>query len=165
MKICVVALASLFFLFSVSCSKLHEGGSGSGDKTQVVQKSDGSKVETKTAADGTRTEVRTFASGDVSRVTRTTPPGGKPRVVVELRNGKKTEFEDQSDIDRAMEATGDAIAYAAQKTWDATKKIGGEIGDKAKDLANKTVDTTKDVGNKVDKEAKKAAKKAKDKVD
>ena len=163
MKIRLVALVFLLPLASVACSEIHQGQPSS--KTQVVQKSDGSKVETTTASDGTRTEVRTFASGDVSRVVRTTPPGGKPKVVVELRNGKKTEFEDQSDIDRAMEATGDAIAIAAQKAWDATKKIGAEIGDKAKDLANKTVDTTKDAGSKVDKETRKAAKKAKDKVD
>ena len=164
MKIRSVALIFLISLVAAACSQLHEG-STSGNKPQVVQKSDGSKVETTTTADGTRTEVRTFPSGDVSRVTRTTPPGGKPKVVVELRNGKRTEFEDQSDIDRAMEATGDAIATAARKTWEATKEIGGEISDKAKDLANKTVDATRDVGSKVSKEAKKAAKKAKDKVD
>ena len=152
MKTSLVALIFLFSLFALACSDFHEQQATSGDKT--LQKSDGSKVATTTAADGTRTEVRTFPSGDVSRVTRITPPGGKPKVIVDLRNGKRTEFEDQSDIDRAMEATGDAIAAAARKTWEASKEIGSEIGDKAKDLANKTA-----------KEAKKAAKKAKDKID
>ena len=165
MKICLAAVVFLVLLVAGGCSQLHEQHSTSGNKSQAVQKSDGSKVETTTAADGTRTEIRTFPSGDVSRVIRTTPPGGKPKVVVELRNGKKTEFEDQSDIDRAMEATGDAIASAARKTWEASKEIGSEIGDKAKDLANKTVDATRDAGSKVSKEAKKAAKKARDKVD
>ena len=163
MKICLATLF-LALLIAGACSQLHEQHSTSG-KSQAVQKSDGSKVETTTAADGTRTEIRTFTSGDVSRVIRTTSPGGKPKVVVELRNGKRTEFEDQSDIDRAMEATGDAIASAARKTWEASKEIGSEIGDKAKDLANKTVDATRDAGSKVSKEAKKAAKKARDKVD
>ncbi len=165
MKIRLVALIFLSSLVAVACSHIHEQRATSGNKPQAVQKSDGSRVETITAADGTRTEVRTFPSGDVSRVTRTTRPGGRPKVVVELRNGKRTEFEDQSDIDRAMEATGDAIAAAARKTWEASKEIGAEIGDKAKDLADKTVDTTRDVGSKIGKEAKKAAKKAKDKID
>jgi len=164
MKILLAALVFLALLVTGACSQLHEQHSASG-KSQAVQKSDGSKVETTTAADGTRTEIRSFPSGDVSRVTRTTPPGGKPKVVVELRNGKKTEFEDQSDIDRAMEATGDAIASAARKTWEASKEIGSEIGDKAKDLADKTVDATRDAGSRISKEAKKAAKKARDKVD
>ena len=154
MKIRLAALIFLFSLAAVACSHLHEHQGNSGNKSQAVQKSDGSRVETTTAADGTRTEVRTFSSGDVSRVTRTTPPGGKPKVVVELRNGKRTEFEDQSDIDRAMEATGDAIAAAARKTWEASKEIGSQIGDKAKE-----------VGGQIGKEAKKAAKKAKDKID
>ena len=165
MTIRLVALIFMFSLVAAACSQMHEGQGSSGSKTQTVQKSDGSKVETTTAADGTRVEVRTFSSGDVSRVTRTTPAGGKPKVVVELRNGKRAEFEDQSDIDRAMETTGDAIAAAAKKTWEVTKGIGSEIGDKAKDLADKAVDTTKDAGRKADKEARKAAKKAKEKID
>jgi hypothetical protein len=163
MKTRLVAFIFLFALVALACSQIHEQHATSGNKP--LQKSDGSRVETTTAADGTRTEVRTFPSGDVSRVTRTTPPGGKPKVVVELRNGKRTEFEDQSDIDRAMEATGDAIASAARKTWEASKEIGAEIGDKAKEVADKTVDATRDVGRKIGKEAKKAAKKAKDKLD
>jgi hypothetical protein len=146
------------------------------DKSGTVVKADGSTVQTTIATDGTKSEVRTFPAGEVTRVTRTTRPTGTREVVVEYRDGRKNEIKDESDIERAMDATGDAIVAAADKTWevsrdvgkeigDKAEDVGSEVGDKAEDVADKTVDTSKKVGKEVGKGAKKAGKKIKDVID
>jgi hypothetical protein len=172
MKLRLLALLFTFSILAAGC----EHNAAYDNQPTTVQKSDGSKVEIRTAADGTKTEVRTFPSGEVVRTTRTTHPGGKREAVVEFRDGRKAELKDESDIERALDATGDAIADAARKSWEVSKDVGRTVGDKAEDVAGKTVDTTKavagktadktkEVGQEIGKGAKKVGKKIKDKID
>ena len=132
---------------------------------QEVEKEDGSVVKTTTTADGTKTEVRTFKSGEVVRVTRTTKPGARRTATVEMRDGRKAELEDDNEVERVIDASADWIASAASKTWDTTKTVGKEVGDKAEDVAGKTVDTSKDVGKKVVQGTKTGVKEAGDKAE
>jgi len=156
-KLMLCLLLALVVVGSVGCNRADD---------QVVVRDDGSTVEIQTAPDGTRTEVRTFKSGDVVRVTRTTPPSGKRTARVELRDNRTVDLDDDSAIENAMEWTGDAIASAAVKTWEVTKKVGAEVADKTEDVggavgkgavtAGKEVaDKTEDAGGAVGKGAKK----------
>jgi hypothetical protein len=132
---------------------------------QQVEKDDGSMVATTTAADGTKTEVRTFKSGEVTRVTRTTKPGARRTASVELRDGRKADLEDDSDVERVIDASADWLVGAADKTWSATKTVGKEVADKSEDVADKTVDTSKDVGKKVVKGTKAGVRETGDKAE
>ena len=78
-------------------------------------------VATTTAADGTKTEVRTFKTGEVTRVTRTAKPGTRRTATVELRDGRKADLEDDSDVERVIDASADWLVGAADKTWSADK--------------------------------------------
>ena len=132
-----------------------QGEAGQGDKSAQaatspgeIKKADGSIVATSQLQDGTKTEVRSFETGEVARVTRMTSPGGERTATVEFRDDRKVEMEDESFVEQAMDATGDAIAVAANKTWDATKVAGREVGDKSEDVAGAVADTSKKVAGK-----------------
>ena len=88
---------------------------------QKMAKPDGSVVETKTASDGTMTETRTFKNGDVKKITRVTRADGTRTVKVEYRDRKKgsVDLTEESDIEQAMDATGDVIVTSANKAWEA----------------------------------------------
>ena len=60
--------------------------------------------------------MRTFKTGDVARVTRTASAGGKRTATVELRDGRKGELEDESDIEQVIDASADWIADTAKDT-------------------------------------------------
>jgi hypothetical protein len=163
-KVSSLVLAGALSLGAASCADYNRENSNTATtpSAQEVEKEDGSVVTETKAPDGTVTEIRTFETGEVSRVTRTTPPTGRRTAAVEFRDGRKVDLEDDNDIEEAMDATGDAIADAATRAWDAAKEIGEEVGDKTEDVAGKTVDVTKDVGSKVGKGAKRGAEKVKD---
>lgn len=113
-----------------------------------VKLEDGSVLAVSQLQDGTKTEVRAFETGEVARVTRTTSPDGKRTATVEFRDERKVEMEDESFIEKSMDATGDVIAVAANKTWNATKTTGHEVGDKSEDVAGAVADTSKTVAEK-----------------
>ena len=170
----LIKLLALTFLlaFSIGAAGCAENSqqrvdsaSGAAPTAQEVEKDDGSVVKTTTNGDGTKTEVRTFKTGEVVRVTRTTRPGSKRTATIEMRDGRKAELEDDSEIERVIDASGDWIASAAAKTWDTTKEVGKEVGDKAEDVAGKTVDTSKDVGKKAVKGTKEGVKEVGDKAE
>jgi hypothetical protein len=120
-RVSIIILVSAFIFAATGCG-LHEGRNDAHSQAaKEVEKPDGSTVAVSTNTDGTKTEVRTFKTGDVARVTRTTAPGGKRTANVEMRDGRKADLNDEGDIEKAMDATGDAIATAASKTWDTTK--------------------------------------------
>ncbi|MGI8782751.1 MAG: hypothetical protein ACR2L2_03755 [Acidobacteriota bacterium] len=144
-KLMLCLSLALVVVGAVGCNKADD---------QVVVRDDGSTVEIQTAPDGTKTEVRTFKSGDVVRVTRTTPTTGRRTARVELRDNRTVDLDDDSAIENAMEATGDAIAAAAVKTWEVTKNVGAEVADKSED-----------VGEAVGKGAVKAGKEVADKTE
>ncbi|MCA1634834.1 MAG: hypothetical protein LC802_14355 [Acidobacteria bacterium] len=100
-------------------------------------------------------EVRTENVGGVTTETRTfrNPNSRVERVVVTTRNGKRTArvyYRDKSvkelpdnDVERALDATGDALVSAGGKVVDVSK----EIGDKAEDVGGATVNGAKKVGS------------------
>jgi hypothetical protein len=166
MKLPAILLILALGVMTGACANNDSGYSTqTAQSAKEVEKEDGSTVAVSTAPDGTKTEVRRFKSGDVARVTRTTPRGGESTATVEFSDGRKVELEDKSDIERAMDATSDAIVAAANKTWDATKEVGKEIGDKTEDVAGKTVDTGKKVGKEIGKGAKRGAEEVADKAE
>jgi hypothetical protein len=175
----ILLLAVVVMLGSAAC-----GAGDDGDKAvenqNRIEKPDGSIVETHLAPDGTKTEVRTFKDGEVFRVSRITRPSGDKKVLVEFRDNRTAVSDEESDFEQAMDATGDAIATSAKKTWDVSKDtgqdvgektvegtqkavevgkdVGSTVGDKATDVAGKTAEVSKDVGKTVGKGAKKTGK-------
>ncbi|HEX5735026.1 MAG TPA: hypothetical protein VF131_19505 [Blastocatellia bacterium] len=183
MKVSTIVLLLAVSLAAIGCAENSQSAgppsTTATQNAQEVEKDDGSIVATTTATDGTKTEVRTFKTGEVARVTRTTSPGRKRTATVELRDGRKADLEDDSEIEQVIDASADWIADTANDTWDTTKAVGKEVGDKTEDVADKTVDTSKkvvkgtkagakevgdkaeDVGDAVGKTAKKVGKGAK----
>jgi hypothetical protein len=143
--------------------------------TTTVENGDGSKTVIINYSDGSRSEERTFKSGRLSKVTRETPANGTRAVRVTYRaDGKEKELKDPSWIDKAMDATADALVEVADKAedvGDATKKGAREAADKAEDVgdaakkgAREAADKAEDVGDAAKKGAKKAGRKIKDVV-
>jgi hypothetical protein len=147
--------------------------------TSTIENKDGSTTLVTNYSDGSKTEVRTFKRGRLTTVTRETSADGSRAVRVSYRNdNSEVEIKDPSWAEKAMDATGDALATAADKT-----KMGAveaadkaeDVGDAAKKGARKTVDATKkgaveaadkaeDVGDAVKSGAKKTGRKIKDVV-
>lgn len=166
-KLSTIILALAVSFGAIGCTE-HTQSAGTPSTTtatqnaQEVEKDDGSVVATTTAADGTKTEVRTFKTGEVARVTRTTRPGNKRAATVELRDGRKAELDDDGEIEQVIDASADWIADTANDTWDTTKAVGKEIGDKTEDAADKTVNTSKKVVKGTKEGAKEVGDKAED---
>ena len=166
-KLSTIVLLLAVSLAAIGCAENSQPAASPSTTTatqnaQQVEKDDGSIVATTTAADGTKTEVRTFKTGEVARVTRTTSPGTKRTATVELRDGRKAELNDDSEIEQVIDASADWIADTANDIWDTTKAVGKEIGDKTEDVADKTVDTSKKVVKGTKEGAKEVGDKAED---
>ena len=138
-KLLTVSFLLAFSILAMGCAENPQQRVDSATTAQEVEKEDGSVVTTTSTADGTKTEVRTFKSGEVARVTRTTRPGAKRTATVELRDGRKADLQEDSEIEQVIDASADWIANAADKTWDTTKTVGKEVGDKADEVSDKTV--------------------------
>jgi hypothetical protein len=123
--------------------------------TTTVENGDGSKTVVINYSDGSRSEERTFKSGRLSKVTRETSANGTRAVRVTYRaDGKEKEVKDPSWIDKAMDATADALVEVADKAED--------VGDGAKRGAREAADKAEDVGDAAKKGAREAADKAED---
>jgi predicted glycosyl hydrolase (DUF1957 family) len=140
--------------------------------TTTVENGDGSKTVVINYSDGSRSEERTFKSGRLSKVRRETSANGTRAVRVTYRaDGKEKELKDPSWIDKAMDATADALVEVADKAedvGDAAKKGAREAADKAEDVgdaakkgAREAADKAEDVGDAAKKGAKKAGRKIK----
>lgn len=140
--------------------------------TRTIENKDGSTTLVTTYSDGTTREERTFKTGRLSRVTRNTNASGQRTMRVTYRaDSREVEMQDASWVDKAMDATGDALATAASKT----KQGAIEVADKAEDVGDATKkgvkkgvrevgDKAEDVGDAVKKGAKKVGKKVGDVV-
>jgi hypothetical protein len=128
---------------------------------------DNSEITTTTDANGTKTETRVFRNNPrVSKVVVTTRNGNRT-VKVYSRNGEERELKSQPE--RALEATGDAIAdaagwvaekteTAAEKTKEGAKTAAEKTGKAAKTVGEKTAEGAKTVGQKTKEGAKKTGK-------
>ncbi len=140
--------------------------------TRTIENKDGSTTLVTTYSDGTTSEERTFKSGRLAKVTRRNETGGTRTARVTYRDdSSEVALQDESWVDKAMDATGDALATAARKT----KQGAIEVGDKAEDVGDATKkgvkkgvhevgDKAEDVGSAVKKGAKKVGKKIGDAV-
>ena len=97
--------------------------------------------------DGVKTETRTFKDPN-SRVEKVvvTTRDGKRMARVHYRDKTARDL-DESNAERALDATGDALVTAGGKVVDVSKTVGSEVGDKAEDIGGATVDGAKKVGS------------------
>ncbi|MBC7929775.1 MAG: hypothetical protein H7Z38_04325 [Rubrivivax sp.] len=99
--------------------------------------------------DGVKTETRTFKDPN-SRIEKVvvTTRDGKRMARVHYRDKTARDL-DESNVERALDATGDALVTAGGKVVDVSKTVGSEVGDKAEDIGGATVDGAKKVGSEV----------------
>lgn len=127
---------------------------------------------TQTAPDNS--EVRTETAGGVTTETRTfkDPKSRVERVVVTTRGGKRTArvyYRDKTarelpegDVERALSATGDALAGAGGKVVDVSKEVGGAVADKVEDVPSEADDAARAAGRATKKAGSEVADKAED---
>lgn len=106
-------------------------------------------------------EITTTTEGGVTTETRTfrDPNSRVSKVVVTTRDGRRTarvHYRDntvrelpEGDVERALDATGDALVSAGGTVVDVSKDVGSEIGDKAEDVGGAAADGAKKVGSEV----------------
>jgi hypothetical protein len=136
--------------------------------TETLGNKDGSTTVVTLYSDGSKSEIRSFKTGKLTRVVRETSIDGTRTVKVAYREDEREiEVKDPTWAEKAMDATGDALAVAAAKT----KQGAIEAADKAEDAGDATkkgareaADKAEDVGDAVKKGAKKTGKKIKDAV-
>lgn len=117
----------------------------------------GGDAEARVAPDNS--EIRTETTGGVVTETRTfrNPSSRVERVVVTTRDGRRTArvyYRDntvrelpENDVERALDATADALVAAGGTVVDVTKEVGSEVGDKAEDVKDQAVSGAKKVGS------------------
>ncbi len=180
----IVLMGLMLAILTTACATTEETVTTNGNTNataEVVNRTgpDDSEITSTTDAEGVRTETRVFRDND--RVSR---------VVVTTRNGRQTvraysttgEEKEVSNIENALEATGDAIAdaagFVADKSRDAARATAegaetvGEktvegakaVGERAETVGEKTVEGAKTVGKKTVEGAKKVGKKVRDAV-
>jgi hypothetical protein len=154
----------------LSCQRAQELNTNANTAETVRTAPDNSEITTTTDNSGTRTETRVFRDNPrVSKVVVTTR-NGQRTVKVYSRSGEEREM--KSEPEKALDATGDAIAdsvgFAAEKTEtavDKTKEGTGtaveKTGETAKTVGEKTTETAKTVGAKSTNTAKTVAEKTK----
>jgi hypothetical protein len=145
--ICVIALAA----FAPACNtpettNTNVNASLATPSTSTRPGPDNSTITTTTDANGVMTETRTFNGNPrVSRVVVTTRNGQKTARVYSA-TGEATDL--KSDVDHALDATGNAIADAAGWTKDKAVEGAKTVADAAKTAGEKTVAGAKTVGEK-----------------
>jgi hypothetical protein len=136
--------------------------------TNTIENKDGSTTAVTTYSDGSKTEIRTFKSGRLTQVQRETSDSGTRTARVTYRaDSAEVSVEDPSWVEKAMDATGDALAVAARKTKAGAVEVGDkaeDVGDATKKGAREAADKAEDVGDAIKKGAKKTGKKIKDAV-
>src|SRR5436305_2872178 len=150
--VCALALAAL----AAGCSQNNETANANVANTNAVAANNAATVagENANAAATARsgpdnTEITTETADGVTTETRTfkDPNSRVEKVVVTTRDGKRTArvyYRDktvrelpESDVGRALGATGDALASAGGKVVDVSKDVGSTVGDKAGDVKDK----------------------------
>ena len=121
------------------------GGGATGDARTAP---DNSEIRTETVG-GVTTETRTFRdpNGRIEKVVVTTRDG-KRKARVYYRDKTVRDLPD-NEVERALDATGDALVSAGGTVVDASKAVGSEVGDKAEDVGGAAVSGAKKVGSEV----------------
>jgi hypothetical protein len=117
-------------------------------KTENKTHTDGSEIVVKHHSDGSKHEHRTFKKGPLVSVTRKTHADGTATAhAVHRDDNTEAEITEKPWVEKAMDATGDALAKAAKKS----KDIGEKVGDEAKKDVKAIGKGLKKVGEKVKK--------------
>lgn len=121
-----------------------------------------SEIRTETAG-GVTTETRTFKNSNspVEKVVVTRRADGRRAARVHYRTGEVRELSTEGDVERALNASADALVSAGGKVVDVTKDVGSEVGDKAEDVGGKAKDVAGEVGDKAEDAKDKTVKGAK----
>lgn len=138
-------------------------------RTETKTHTDGSEITVNHHDDNSKHEHRVFKSGPLHSVRRKTHSDGTVTAhVVHRDDNTEVEVKHKNWIEKAMDATGDALAKAAGKTKDVAEKVGEEtekdakkVGGAVKDVTGKVVDETKKDVKAVEKGTKKAYDKTK----
>lgn len=136
----IISLAS----FAASCSSNTSNANTNANanantstETATTTAPDNSEITT-TNENGVTTETRTFKNNSrVSKVVVTTRDGNR---TVKVYSATGEEREMKTDTDKALTATGDAIADSVGFV----KEKGSDVADKTKEGTKKVVDKTKD---------------------
>src|SRR5882672_2568370 len=138
-------------LLGIACQQTSESNANANENTAETATTttpgpDNSDITTTTDKNGVKTETRTFRNNPrVSRVVVTTSNGTRT-VKVYSPSGEERELKSQPE--KALDATGDAIADAAGWVKDKSVTAADKTKEGAKTVADKTVDTTKTITNK-----------------
>ena len=148
-------------LLGIACQQTSESNANANANTAETATTtagpDNSDITTTTDKNGVKTETRTFRNNPrVSRVVVTTSNGTRT-VKVYSPSGEEREL--KSGPEKALSATGDAIADAAgwvkdksvtavDKTREGATTVADKTVDTSKKVADKTVDTSKTIANK-----------------
>ena len=163
-KLGMIIVIGTLTVLTGSCSRTEDATSNANSNASVDNSSamtsttgpDNSEITT-TNQNGVRTETRTFRDNPrVSKVVVTTREGNR---TVKVYSASGEEREMKSGPERALDATGDAIADSvgfvkdksidvADKTKEGAKTVGEKTADVSKTVADKTVDTTRTVVDK-----------------
>ena len=176
-------LKSLAAAFACALAALAAGCGGANETTNTNTATNANTLTatgSTTAADARtapdNSEIRMETVGGVTTETRTfrDPNSRVERVVVTTRDGRRTArvyYRDRTvrelpdtEVGRALDATGDALVSAGGTVVDASKAVGSEIGDKAEDVGDKAASGAKKAGKATVKGAKKAGGAIKDAV-
>ena len=158
--LCMLALSLGVFVTACNTSDTINGNAIANANLESVPATrpgpDNSEITRTTDANGIVTETRVFR--DNPRISR---------VVVTTNNGTRTarayspagEEREISDVEDALEATGDTLASAAGFVGDKAEDVIDETAEGAKRVGEKTVDTAEKVGDRAAEGAKKVGKK------
>lgn len=131
-------------------------------RTETRAHTDGSQIVIRHHSDNSRHELRTFTKGPLVSVKRETKADGTVTAhVVHREDNVETEIKDKPWIEKAMDATGDALAKGVKKTKDVGEKVGETAAKDAKAVGSAVKEGAEAVGSEVKKDAKEVGRGAK----
>jgi hypothetical protein len=155
-KVLIALTIAALMSLAVACNKSEEANTANlnnnannnlaATNTTTNAAPDNSEITTTTDSNGAKVETRTFRSNQrVSRVVVTTRDGSR---TVKVYSPSGEEREMKSEPEKALSATGDAIADSVGFVKDKSADVGEKTKDVSKDVIEKTGETAKTVGNK-----------------
>jgi hypothetical protein len=76
---------------------------------------DGTTLMVNESKNGIKSEIKMFPEGALLQVVRASWPDGRRVATVKMRNGYSVDLQDKTDIDRALEMSGDELVAAVNK--------------------------------------------------
>ncbi len=116
--ILIFILASL--ALAVGCNGKPEAESANASAAassaaEPVVQPDGTTLMVNESKSGIKSEIKMFPEGALLQVVRASWPDGRRVATVKMRNGYSVDLQDKTDIDRALEMSGDELVAAVNK--------------------------------------------------